>query len=56
MLHTIKNSPIDFNLLYLENGENLVNSIKCYFLNNNTMNLYILNNIKLKNLFSLYFF
>ena len=39
MLHTIKSSPIDFNLLYLENGETLLNSIKCYFLNNNTLEL-----------------
>ncbi len=39
MLYTIKQSPIDFNLLYLESGENLINTSKCYFLNNNSMNL-----------------
>lgn len=36
MLYSIKTSPLDFNLLYLESGENLINSAKCYLLNNNS--------------------
>lgn len=39
MLHTIKPQKEDFNLLYLSDGEYLINTIKCYCLNTNTRNM-----------------
>ena len=36
MLHSIKNEPKDFNLLFLSDTEYLISSLKCYYLNNQT--------------------
>ena len=36
MLHTIKNEPKDFNLLFLSDTEYLISSLKCYYLNMQT--------------------
>lgn len=36
MLYSIKPQPIEFNLLYLNDGESLVNSIDSYYFNVNT--------------------
>ncbi len=36
MLYSIKPQPKDFNLLYLTDGEQLINSIKCYYINPTT--------------------
>lgn len=36
MLHTIKSVPNDFNLLYLNDGECIINTIKCYSMNPQT--------------------
>ena len=36
MLHTIKNEPKDFSLLFLSDTEYLISSLKCYYLNMQT--------------------
>lgn len=39
MLNTIKPQRSDFNLLYLNDGEYMVNTIKCYSFNTTTKNM-----------------
>jgi hypothetical protein len=39
MLHSIKPQPKEFNLLYLNDGEYMINTIKCYFMNTNSKNM-----------------
>ena len=48
MLHTIKEYKKDFNLLYLDYGEILIESIRCYSYNQSLKKLYIYLKIELK--------
>lgn len=39
MLHSIKPQPNEFSLLYLSDGECIINSIKCYSFNSSSKNM-----------------